>query len=92
MLLFFYVKPLLFRYIIYWAKKSWVLSRNKCGNVNYWKKQKTQRKNCKLLLSGAVENINEKLLMTQSMTKLCRTLFKYENEKESGWDDWLKTF
>ena len=26
-----------------------------------------------------------------SMTKLCRSLFKYENERKIGWYNWLKT-
>ena len=64
--------------------------RNKCENVHYWKKQKNIAKNFKLIFSGILKYL-KKYSRHNSMGEKCRTLFKYENARFIGWNDWLKT-
>ena len=56
------------------------------------KKQKNIAKNFKLCFSGTEEKLEFFFWRHNSMTKLRCTLFKYENKREMGWDNQLKTF
>ena len=84
--------PIYLWILFQWAIKSWALRINKYEKVHDWKKQnKPSQKNLKIFFSRTIKILKGIFSQHNSMAELCRTLFKYENKREMGGYNWLKT-
>ena len=89
--MFFCDTPIYLRVLFYLDTKFWFLWINKYENLHYWKKKKIDSgknvsqfsiKHKKKFKNGSQHN---------SITEICRVLFKYKNEREIGWDNFFET-
>ena len=88
----FFVRPLFhLRILTCLAKALWALWIHKQKNLHYWKRKEINSEKTVSQFSIKLNNKTKIGSQHNTMTEMCRALFKYENERKISWSNWLTT-